>query len=278
MPSQPRPLPYAESILPYLDSYRKVMMVPAETAPIDRLPARGTAMRSVENGIGLDLLSCSETELDYVYSHARNAGSGQVALFFTASRTGTTAYEPVLTHGGSESYTWPMVLKKIEFDRQEKTPLTVTYVNASSRGVALLPRWYVTMWRRKERPGKWPVRVNHYLSSEPFPFGSFMRFQQPDPGYFDWDLAGHSYEMDCLHETEKVPVQSGSYRTMVDGTAGYVGNGKQPDRVIPATRMTDWREFSFDDSQEFLDGLWHRIEILMPPPPLDEIVPKTLEF
>ena len=281
MPRTERPLPYAESILPMLDSFRKVLHVPSSNANIDLMPARGTTLSAAaDSPLSLDTQGCSEIEKAYIFSHAeatRAISENLIALYFVQSRTGNTAYTPVLTHGGSGDYSWPDEVRKLDFTSDPNIPLTVSAVSGGNRGVALLPRWFLELRRNPGPGGKWTCRVNHYLSSDPFPPNAMMRYASPDAGEIPWDLAGHSDRLTALHGGVTVPIQSGNYATNVGGTTGYLG-GEQEYRRIPRTAMSHWSEFTLDDDQQFTDGLWHRIEIIIEPPPRRKPIPRSIQI
>ncbi len=277
-----RPIPYAESIVPYLDSYRKILHIPSSSGSIEKLPARGTTMAAADLlGIGLDIGGCSEVERAYVYSHAsadRAISSNLISLFFVASRTGNAAYTPVLTHGGSEAYTWPDEIQRAEFSSDPNIPLTVTALQAGNRGVATLPRWFLDLIRNPGPEGRWTCKVNHYLGSDAFPPNAFGRMPAPDPGEIAWDLAGHSDRIRGLFKETQVPVQSGSYALQVGGVTSYAGDGEVEFITVPRTRMSHWSEFTWRDDMQFVDGLWHWVEIIMQPPPRRRTPKRTISL
>lgn len=265
-----RPLPYADSILPELNAFRKVLYVPSHAAPIDRMPPRGTTMLAVETmGIGLDKAGCTPAEQLYVFSHATGGMAGDlIALYFVEKRLGAKAMTSVKREYGKHEYTWPMVVRHFQFTNATLLPLTVTAVVNSTKGVGLLPRWFLDMDREPPRPGLWTARIDHYLSSEPFPQNAFERYPAPDPGEIAWDLAGHSDAFSALHSGVDVPIQGDSVSTIVNNVRTSIGPGTQQWRRIPATEMPDWDEFTIRIGTRFVEGLYHMEEwVLQPPAP-----------
>lgn len=270
-----RPAPIAESILPYLDAYRKVLHVPASMATIDRLPARGTTLQAAAgSGIGLDIAGCSSTELGYVYSHAQAAGGDLMALYFVKTFTTTERMTPVLRRGGTRRYSWPAVLHRIRFDFDSNFPLAAAYNDGTTAGTATAPRPFVKRWLTVDRPN-WnsAAEIEVFLSDQPSPASTFED-QQPDPDEIVWDLPGHAGRIVCLHQQQRVPARPQQYSTFA--TARGMSNATPDgDQIFPATRMRDWQPFVFEHDEEFVQGLYVRTRVTIYPPPKPKITLET---
>ncbi len=214
------------------------------------------------------------------YFIGESIGAANSTFYFFKNKTDEEINTPFNFKGGSAGYTWPEVLKKAVFDSDPNIPLTVTHIANGSRGVAMLPRWFVRLWRRNERPGTWPTKIFEFLSWKPWYQNVFddLHFR-PDPEPVEWDLAGHSHSLNCLHEDTRVPIQSGAYPALVRGESSYIGSGTQQERICRATNMTDWGSFTVGHSQsEIAPGLFKRTQEVIQPPPTEELVVDDLQF
>ena len=234
-------------------------------ADTDALIRLGTPLKQTRFA---NFQSCHPTWKDYILSEIDpRTQDGSLYTKFTFARVYTTPGAPIFSQFSTDRYTWPPVVRYFQFESSELLPLTVTAISGVTRGVGTLPRWFLHMDREAARSGTWTVKINHYLSNSPFPQALYERYQQPDPGEINWDLAGHSDSFDALHSGVEVPIQGDSVNTLVGGSPASLGSGIQQYRKIPPTNMRDWAEFALDHTDRFVGGVYHMIERVIQPPP-----------
>lgn len=241
-----RPLPISESILPYLDGFRKILHVPSSQAAIDRMPARGTTMKACEDiGIGLDTAGATDTELAYTFSHATALPHRDlVALTFVKDFDRT---EAVATYYETEeSYYWPAVLQSITFGHVEFDGVLWSSGGSPNEN----SRWSIVEKIKSKYTGMTQVQVDEYLSRIPWPQAEIST-NSLQPTVVRWDLLNKSGQTpECLHGSVTVPevkLSSNSYVICAQ-------------RTFDATPQTAWADHVFSDRVVFLpeSGLWLR--------------------
>ncbi len=254
-----RPLAYAESIVPYLPYFRKILHAPSSSVNIDRIPARGTTMRVMENlGLGLDCDGCSDTERNYIFSHIdanRAISENLLALYFVKDLSGHET-DVVHTEYSEDDLGWPPVLGSVLLCGIAAAPGGHECVGgATSPTLQVLdtdtPSSDVR-WTRDAYSGPTKLKHEFFLSNNPLAVTNPVPQMYGRSIHFDRRVLSVSIPP-CLHIQVTVPDM------FVETPGGQTGTYSSQN--FPATIQTDWVDYEKSISKpQFVDGLWMTVK------------------
>jgi hypothetical protein len=254
-------------IIPTQDPSRVSIRVKVSTANIrgDEFPKIGDKYRDLRCATARRQ---TEGWGDYTYALMFPSESdGFIEFVYAAPIDADTASKPFRsTPNTSTAYTWPAVLKELNFPQDSRFPFGKDYNGASSSAYAA--RTFVSYIWRSAWSGVFNIIEDEYLSNTPWTTEQ-LYCRQPIPQRVHWDFLGSARDLgECLHPTVKVP--SLGRVTVTDLGSGTTTTGQPAvdGSVFPRTNFTDWAAFRLSATQTLGESGQYYIKVItaLPPP------------
>lgn len=204
---------------------------------------------------------------DYVYTYTE-ADRDNLWFYFGKKKSAIDRNVPFRTFWTNQDYTWPAVLEDCYFV-ESSFPLSAYNGDTTVTSPTLLPRY-------RYRPGvnvDSLCQVEQFLDAVPWTDAD-LQHDQPVPTDVNASYLGVSVDFPrCLHKAL-------SFKDEVVGAKIIQGIGMitpPPGRsldkmVFPATNFTDWTNFTLEDRQQFVAGLFLRERITIYPPAIPDSI------
>jgi len=92
--------------------------------------------------------------------------------------------------------------------------------------------------------------------------------ETPIPLLVAYDVDGFEGQISCLHEDLEIKAR----RTVVSASNGVAPVGVMAGQFFPATNFTTWEDHFISYEQNFVNAVWHRVQVEVIAPDLDEPV------
>jgi hypothetical protein len=190
----------------------------------------------------------------YLYTEAQEAGNGDLWLYFAKNKTEAEKNTPFRVSSKFEDKEWDTVLLDLAIVKESGMPRSVLASMQNRKAVLSGPRHGV---RPVLIPGG--ARGTRFIIRE-FQGPSEYKIpahETPVPMMVSYSIDEHEGNIVCLHDDITVKAR----RTVESAAGTGVPHGVVAGLFFPATNMTEWEDHFVSDTQEFVNGVWHRVQV-----------------
>lgn len=198
----------------------------------------------------------------YVFTGAESS-NGLLWFFFAKPKTETEKKVPFRTSRKFEDKEWDTVLLDLAIVKESGIPVSTVAAEKHRKVLISGPKYGV---RPVLIPGG--ARGTQFVIREyqaPSVF-SIPAHETPVPMLVAYSIGEHQGNIVCLHEDLHVK----SRRTVHSAVGLGVPHGVIAGQFFPATNMTTWEDHVVSDDQNFVNGVWHRVQVEAIAPELED--------
>ena len=196
----------------------------------------------------------------YLMTDSCDADPGYLGFYFAQPKTAKQRQKPFRTKTTRELYYWPPWMRALYAVTDPNTPIAVQTPSGTTYQNTVFDRWELISG------GNYQAQVvqEEFTSPEPFP-PEELQCWTPQPTEVNYNYLGAQNSVSCLHEDITIPEQ----QTNALPVPGF-GTPNAQERwaggdFFPATNMTGWGPHPASNEQQFINGVYYRIQKTVTP-------------
>lgn len=234
-----------------------------------KLAAGTTYRQAVDKLPMLERNRVTEGYGDFVYTGSSNAvaPAGHVALYFAEAGVANLAAEPYEEYEELKPHPWPPILVKLDFIPDRSMPISA---NGPNGDMVVGYRHYAREVFVPEHRGGSMVITRKFQGPVAF---DIPDHEVPVPMAVTYDFAGAFGTFpECLHKRLRIRSQRTAFASYSAIAGSRTVSGGVSGQVYEATNFTTWEAYVRSDEQTYENGLWHRVQEEVLPPPLPRAI------